>query len=255
MHTHAYTHKHACTHAYTQTCIHTDMHAYRHARTHAYTQRHAYTHMHTHTNMHTHAYTHKHACTHAYTQTCIHKHAYTQTCIHTCIHRETCIHTDMHTHTNMHTHTDAGPLTSSWRNTLSSVYPLSIKQYPNKIETDHMLYSYRETPMISRPVSEPNSQIADTLPYAHSYVLHQNLSVKGGARKKSESESHSVMSATELRPHGLYTSWNSPGQNAGVGSFSHLYGIFPMQGSNLGLPHCRRILYQLRHQESPRILE
>ena len=32
-------------------------------------------------------------------------------------------------------------------------------------------------------------------------------------------------------------------------------GIFPTQGSNLGLPHCRQILYSLSHQESPRILE
>ena len=27
-------------------------------------------------------------------------------------------------------------------------------------------------------------------------------------------------------------------------------GIFPTQGSNPGLPHCRQILYQLNHQES-----
>ena len=49
-------------------------------------------------------------------------------------------------------------------------------------------------------------------------------------------------------------SWHSPGQNTGVGSFSLLQGIFPTQGSNPGLPHCRWILYQLNHKESPRIL-
>ena len=32
-------------------------------------------------------------------------------------------------------------------------------------------------------------------------------------------------------------------------------GIFPTQGSNPGFPHCRRFLYQLSHQASPRILE
>ena len=47
-------------------------------------------------------------------------------------------------------------------------------------------------------------------------------------------------------PHGLYSPWNSPGQNAGVGSFSLLQGIFPTQALNPGLLHCRRILYQLR---------
>ena len=34
-----------------------------------------------------------------------------------------------------------------------------------------------------------------------------------------------------------------------------LQGIFPTQGSNPGLSHCRQILYCLSHQESPRILE
>ena len=61
---------------------------------------------------------------------------------------------------------------------------------------------------------------------------------------------HSVMSNSS-RPHGLYSPWNSPGQNTGVGSLSLLQGIFPTQGSNLGLPHCRRILYQLSHKRSP----
>ena len=39
-----------------------------------------------------------------------------------------------------------------------------------------------------------------------------------------------------------------------MGSHSLLQGIFPTQGSNPGLPHCSRILYQLGHQGSPRIL-
>ena len=69
-----------------------------------------------------------------------------------------------------------------------------------------------------------------------------------------ESESHSVVSDS-LRPHGLYSPWNSPGQNTGVGSLSLLQMIVPTQGSNPGLPHCRWILYQLSHKGSPRILE
>ena len=46
--------------------------------------------------------------------------------------------------------------------------------------------------------------------------------------------------------------WNSPGQNTGVGNCSLFQGIFPTQGLNPGLPHCRQILYQLSHQGSPR---
>ena len=40
-----------------------------------------------------------------------------------------------------------------------------------------------------------------------------------------------------------------------MGSLSLLQGIFPTQGSNLGLPHSRWILYQLSHKGSPKILE
>ena len=55
--------------------------------------------------------------------------------------------------------------------------------------------------------------------------------------------------------HGLYSPWNSPGQNTGVRSLSLLQGIFPYRGSNPGLPHWRQILYQLSHQGNPRTLE
>ena len=47
----------------------------------------------------------------------------------------------------------------------------------------------------------------------------------------------------------------SRGKNTGVGYHALLQGIFPTQGSNPGLLHCRRILYHLSHQGSPRILE
>ena len=71
---------------------------------------------------------------------------------------------------------------------------------------------------------------------------------------KSESESRSVMSDS-LWAHGLYSPWNSPGQNTGMGSLSLLQGIFQTQGSNPGLPHCRRILHQLSHKGRQGILE
>ena len=61
-----------------------------------------------------------------------------------------------------------------------------------------------------------------------------------------------AQSCLTLRPHGLYSPWNSPDQNTGVGSLSFLQGIFPTQGSNRGLLHCRRILYQLSHREAPK---
>ena len=65
--------------------------------------------------------------------------------------------------------------------------------------------------------------------------------------KKSESESRLVVS-NSLQPCGIYNPCNSPGQNTGVGSHFLLQGIFPNQGLNRGLPHCRWIIYQLSHQ-------
>ena len=51
-------------------------------------------------------------------------------------------------------------------------------------------------------------------------------------------ESPSVM-ANSLLPHGLYSPWNSLGQNTRVGSLSLLQGIFTIHGSNPGLPYCK----------------
>ena len=65
----------------------------------------------------------------------------------------------------------------------------------------------------------------------------------------------SVVKCPTLWPHGLYSPWNSPGQNTGVDNLALLLGIFPTQGLNPGLPHCRQILYQLSYQGSPRMLE
>ena len=59
----------------------------------------------------------------------------------------------------------------------------------------------------------------------------------------------------DYSPPGFSVHGDSPGKNTGVGCHACLQGIFPTQGLNPGLPHCRRILYQVGHQGSPRILE
>ena len=70
--------------------------------------------------------------------------------------------------------------------------------------------------------------------------------------RKVESISHSVMSnSLDTR---LLCSWDSPGKNTGVGYHELLQGIFLTQGLNLGLPHCRQILYFLSHQGNPFII-
>ena len=59
----------------------------------------------------------------------------------------------------------------------------------------------------------------------------------------------------DCSPPGSSVQVDSPSKNTGVGCHFFLQEIFPTQGSNLGLPHCRWILYHLTHQGSPRILE
>ena len=86
------------------------------------------------------------------------------------------------------------------------------------------------------------------------HCMRQNQSLKEETFRNTftillkKSESCLVMSNC-LQPQ------NSPGQNAGVGGLSLLQRIFPTQGSNPGLLHCRWILYQLSHKGNPRILE
>ena len=46
----------------------------------------------------------------------------------------------------------------------------------------------------------------------------------------------------------LLCPWNFPGKKTGVGSHSLLQGIFPTQGLNRGLLHCKRTLYHLSRQ-------
>ena len=80
------------------------------------------------------------------------------------------------------------------------------------------------------------------------------MSSKG--KRGGVSVSCSVMS-NSLRPHGLQPArslcpWNSPVNNTGVGCHSLLQGVFLTQESNLGLSHCRQILYHLSHQGSPK---
>ena len=52
----------------------------------------------------------------------------------------------------------------------------------------------------------------------------------------------------DCRPARLLCPGNYPGKNTGVGCHFLLQGIFPTQGSNPCLPHCKQTLYCLSHQ-------
>ena len=69
-----------------------------------------------------------------------------------------------------------------------------------------------------------------------------------------ESQTHSVMSDSSW-PLVLYSPWNSQARILEWVVFPFSRGIFPTQGLNPGLPHCRLTHYELIHRWSQRILE
>ena len=109
--------------------------------------------------------------------------------------------------------------------------------------------AYRRNVTLSpQDVCQGNSQLASTLVVFHA--------TQNGFPNRiwfpEERKVKVVQSCPDSsQPHRQYSPWNSPGQNIGVSSHSLLQGIFPTQGFNPGLPHCRRIPYQLSHRGSP----
>ena len=86
------------------------------------------------------------------------------------------------------------------------------------------------------------------------YWLCKNHAVSLLVLALFESATCSVVSLCNSKPSRLLCPWDSPGKNIRVGSHSLRLGIFPTQGLNLGLLHCRQILYYLSHQGSPTIV-
>ena len=83
------------------------------------------------------------------------------------------------------------------------------------------------------------------------------LAIKKRCLKESQPSLLKVKSLSHVQPFATpwtidhLCPWDSPGKNAGVGCHFLLQGIFPTQGSNPGLLHCRQTLYPLSHQGSP----
>ena len=108
-----------------------------------------------------------------------------------------------------------------------------------------MLYTIENWGEVNRPMSCGRKEQALT----PSECAKEWDSLSKSPRPVKWSETCSVMSDS-LCPTELYSPWNSPGQNTGVGSPSLLWWIFQTQGLNPGFMHCKWILYQLSHQGS-----
>ena len=101
----------------------------------------------------------------------------------------------------------------------------------------------------SRDLPDPGIKPASLAPptlQVNSLLLHHLGSPRIHWKKVKVKVAQSCLTLCD--PQVLYSPRNSPGQSTGVGSLSFLQGIFPTQGSNPGLPHCRQILYQLSHK-------
>ena len=114
----------------------------------------------------------------------------------------------------------------------------------------HGIFQARILEWVASPFSRGSSQSRDQTQVSHIAGGFFTIWATREALKIIKCESCSVLSDS-LRPHGLYSPWNSPGQNTRMGRYSRLQGIFPSQGSNPGLLHYRWIFYHLSYQGSP----
>lgn len=83
-------------------------------------------------------------------------------------------------------------------------------------------------------------------------LLQHLRSYLGFSYLATHSSTRSVVSDSlwphELQPIMFLHPWDSPGKSTGVGCHFLLQGIFRTQGSNLGLPHYKQMLYHLCYQ-------
>ena len=79
---------------------------------------------------------------------------------------------------------------------------------------------------------------------ARAAVILRHVNVKAVVAQSCDS-----LEPMDCSPPGPFVHGDSPGKNTAVGCHVLLQGIFPTQGSNRGLQHCRRILYRLSHQD------
>ena len=130
----------------------------------------------------------------------------------------------------------------------SSVLPSSRAAVPDQETTEWFWQS------ISSIKFQTKSSISVLFFFSREKVYNLNITSSKGSERKWK-WSCSVVSDS-LRPRGrqptrLLRPWDSPSKNTGVGCHFLLQGIFPTQGSNPGLLHCRQTLYRLSHQGSP----
>ena len=81
-------------------------------------------------------------------------------------------------------------------------------------------------------------------------IFQARILAAAAAAAKSLQSCPTLCDPHRRQPARLPCPWDSPGKNTGVGCYFLLQEIFPTQGLNPGLPHCRQMLYHMSHQGS-----
>ena len=99
-----------------------------------------------------------------------------------------------------------------------------------------------------QPLGRSNNDLYSDKYSSWFLVKSATLVVVGGGGLVAKS--CSTLATHGLEPARLLCPWNSPGKNTWVGCHFFLQGIFPTQGLNPGLLHCRQIIYWLSYKRS-----
>ena len=119
------------------------------------------------------------------------------------------------------------------------------------------LYSWYYSPLL-HPQSQPGQwslppitslTLSPWFPFPH--LKPSAIALGSGGMCVLVTQSCPTLATPWTMPTRLLCPWDSLGKNTGVGWHTLLQGIFLTQGTNMGIPHCRQILYHLSHQGNP----
>ena len=175
-----------------------------------------------------------------------------------------------HTHTGMHTHAQIRNGVPCERRRVRDQSNIPGEQGPELSQAVRRTHNVQPFSNLVKAPTEWGSSANSKRDKPNLHSAHHSQTSQCRRRSISEGQgalcslslgsvSPSVVSGS-LRPLGLQPTrrlcpWDSLGRNTGVGSHSLLQGIFPTQGSNSGLLHCRRFFAAWDTRGAPQVME